>query len=785
MALTTPSLLHPERARTSGGRATWVTVLGLVLVPLVVGGLLTWALWKPTERLDRMQAAIVNLDRAVEVDGQTVPLGRQLASALVTADGASAETAGDEVAAGDEAGSDAAASDDGTDATGVANVSGSDSSGNFTWVLTDADDAEEGLADGTYATVVTIPEEFSAAATSFGGEAGDAVQARIDIATSERSRLVDAAVAQAVTTTAVGLLNDQLTTTYLDNVLVGFTTLHDSLGEAASGADRLASGAGQLGTGATQVADGTTALADGVGQLGAGADQLAGGIGRLGTGAGQLAGGVGQLATGAGELSGGLTRLAQETRTSAEAAAASAPQVAQLTAGADALAAGIAGPGGLAAGVEGLSRGAAGVRNGVTEVLSTIDVLAEQCAASTQDPALDPAVVCARLTGFVAAQQEDTPNGPGNAPTLTYGTRVLADGAAELDESVSSGTANAPALTTSTTQLAAGVRGLADGVTASASGLGTLADYLDQSAQGAAQLASGARTAAGGARDLASGARTAAGGARELASGADDAAAGAGDLASGAGQVASGVTELSSGAGELASGLGQAGEQVPSYTDEEASTLADVVATPVAARSGDGALFGDTSVPWLAALALWLGGLATFVVLAAVPHRALGSTRSSARLALGAFAPGALVGAVQGLAVGGIMAFALDLSPSGWAAFFAVAVLAGVAFAAVNQGLVAVLGGVGRFVSVVIAVVGLAGAVVSTVPSLVEHVFTALPLATALDGLQGVVTGQGGAGGAIAGLLVWTLVGLAASTAAVARRRVVPAGQLARWVRAA
>jgi len=86
MAPTSPTLLRPERARTSG-RATWVTVVGLVLVPLVVGGLLTWALWKPTERLDRMQAAIVNLDQAVEVDGQTVLLGRQLASALVTPDG--------------------------------------------------------------------------------------------------------------------------------------------------------------------------------------------------------------------------------------------------------------------------------------------------------------------------------------------------------------------------------------------------------------------------------------------------------------------------------------------------------------------------------------------------------------------------------------------------------------------------------------------------------------------------------------------------------------------------
>ena len=52
----------------------------------------------------------------------------------------------------DDATVDAAASGDG-DAAGVANVSGSDSPGNFTWVLTDADDAEQGLADGTYATI--------------------------------------------------------------------------------------------------------------------------------------------------------------------------------------------------------------------------------------------------------------------------------------------------------------------------------------------------------------------------------------------------------------------------------------------------------------------------------------------------------------------------------------------------------------------------------------------------------------------------------------------------------
>jgi putative membrane protein len=87
-------------------------------------------------------------------------------------------------------------------------------------------------------------------------------------------------------------------------------------------------------------------------------------------------------------------------------------------------------------------------------------------------------------------------------------------------------------------------------------------------------------------------------------------------------------------------------------------------------------------------------------------------------------------------------------------------------------------------VAVIVAVVGLATAVVSTVPRLLDDVAGVLPIAPARDALRGVVTG-GGVGGPVVLLLVWAAIGLALTTAAVARRRVVPAGRLARWVRAA
>ncbi|OIQ77904.1 hypothetical protein GALL_403960 [mine drainage metagenome] len=275
------TLLRPERAR-SGGRVTWFTVLGLVLVPLTVGGLLTWALWQPTQRLSRMDAAVVNLDTPVKVNGQTVPLGRQLAGGLVTSTGATSSRASSTASP--------SASPSASPTSSVANVSGSDASTNFTWVITDASDAAAGLADGRYATVVTIPSNFSAAATSTATDPTHPTRATIGIAMSDRARIVDTAVAQAVTSTAVRVLGQQLTTTYLQNVFVGFDTLHGSLAQAADGAGSLASGAQSLTGGAQQ-------LATGAGQVGTGATSLATGLGTLSSGATTLASSLDQLAT--------------------------------------------------------------------------------------------------------------------------------------------------------------------------------------------------------------------------------------------------------------------------------------------------------------------------------------------------------------------------------------------------------------------------------------------------------------------------------------------------------
>ena len=769
------AVLHPARARTSG-RAGWVSVVGLVLVPLLVGGLLVWALWRPDQRLSRIEAAVVNLDQPVTVNGQTVPLGRQLAAGLVTSSGAlTAGSAGTSGASGVSSSSAAAVSAPPAPAAtstaaaspAAANVSGHSSTTNFTWVVTSASDAAAGLADGRYATVVTIPAGFSAAATSVGTDPATAHQATIDIATSPRSRPVDGAVAQAVTSTAVRVLSSQLTTTYLQNVFVGFDTLHGSLQQAATGASQLASGASGVSSGATSLSGGASQLASGLGQL-------AGGASSASSGATALSSGVTRLAAGASTLATGLDQLAAGASSAARQAQAGVPGAQQLASGLDGLAAGVNGTGGLAQGTSQLAAGSAGLRQGLAGFGQTVTELAQHCAAAVPG-------ACAELEAYVDAKATPTTPSATTPPNLAYLDGVAAQvavGAASLDQAMNQGVGTTPAIASGVTALAAGGRQLADGVAASATGLQQLAGAVQQSAAGAQQLASGAQQSASGASSLASGVAS-------LATGARQSSDGAASLASGASSLASGAGSLGGGASSLASGLGTAAGKVPGYSTSQADNLAQVVANPVVtggAATTD--LFGGGSVPFFLVVALWLGGLATFVVLGATAPRVVGSTRSSLRLALTSFAPGALVGAVQGLALTAVMAGALSLSPGGWVAFAVVSALAGVAFAAVNQGLVAAFGGAGRFVSVVVGVVGLATAVVSTVPRLLDAVAGVLPITPARDALQGVVTG-GGTGGPVALLVVWAVVGIALTTAAIGRRRVVPAGRLARWVRAA
>ncbi|WP_175988363.1 YhgE/Pip domain-containing protein [Microbacterium tenebrionis] len=645
--------LSIERARARKP-ITLLTILGVLLLPAVIGGILVAALQNPTERLDTMTAAIVNLDEPVTIDDQYTPLGRQLAAGL---------------------------------------VEGSDDMGsNLTWVISNEDDAAEGLADGSYQAVVTIPSQFSAAATSAGQRissgSGTAEQATIQVTTPDDGLVADDLITSQIATVAASSMSTMLSEATTENILVGFTTIGDQIGEAANGADELANGARSAADGAAELPSGATQLADGAAQLGSGASELANGLGTI-------ASGTRDAANGAAELGGGLS------------SGASALEQSGLV------------PDQLFTAAIGSQQATAGVKGGVGDLAAGMNRLLAACVGREE---IDP--VCIGLADMAAAMPE-------------------LQGAADMASQAAAGTATGlNAFDTQATQTMAGqLRTAGQGAFDLSNGLNQLAGGVDQSAAGAMALGTGATGLSDGATAL----------------------------AAGAGELATGLDDLAGGNEELASGLHQAADQLPSFSDQESTSLASVIADPVTSNAQANTIFGPTAIPLLAAVVLWFGGLASFLVMRAHTARTLTSRRSSAWLTLGGFWPAATIGAGQGVLVALIVQIVASYDAATWWVFAGTAVLAGIAFAAVNQALVAVFGGAGRWVSALVGVVAIATGLISTVPDWLSSIGAMLPTAPAFTGLIA------GSSSAVAGLIAWAVLSLIVTTVAVALRRTTSA----------
>lgn len=703
-----------ERARVDRP-VRWTGLLGLLLIPVIVAGAFLWATWDADQRLDQVRAAVVNLDEPVTIDDQLVPLGRQLAGGLV-----------------------GGATDRTVEGQGLQNI---------TWVLSDEDDATAGLRDGRYAAVVTIPKNFSSAATSYA-QADTARHATIDVQTSPTSKLADPVIARAVAAVAVDTTNQLLTENYLDQVYVGFNDTREGMQELADGTEQLASGAGQLADGVNAASDGTSQLSAGLSQLSAGSPQLRSGTGQLATGARQLSNGLGQLDA----------QLAANPGMDTSQLDALASGSAQLRAGTAHLR---DGTGQLADGAAGLDAGLLAYQSGIGQIAANglVDPGTGQPVCPPQIQAAGPQACGIFLEGTKAGASAavaglSTPD-PRSGATLLDGSAALAAGTRQLH------TQTGP-LADGTAQLDAGIQLLVPQLKALPGQMKQLSDGVHQLAVGADQVADGAdQLAAGTAR---------------YTGGVDQVAAGAGTLADGMSQLGGGSDELAAGTQDLAKGVSDGLDKAPVFDEADRERLSGVVSRPV---SG-GELTTPGAGSWVAlvvGLALWLAGLATFLVLQAVPGRALGSSAGTGRLLTRALWPALLVAAVQAGVVFLVARSALQTGGDRLWAVVALLALVAVTASVVNHALVVWLGGFGRVLSVAFAVLAVASSLTAAIPTLLADLRPYLPLTPAIDGLRNLLVGDP-VGGSVGLLLVWLLGALLASLLGLARKRTVTAEAL-------
>ena len=761
------SLERPAGSRRVG----WISLLGALLVPIMLAGGFLAATWDSSARWNKVQAAIVNADQPVTINGQTVPLGRQLASGLV------------------KGGDDRSADDHDRQ--------------NFDWVISDADDASAGLADGRYAAVVTIPRKFSEAATSYAKNKGDqAQQATLDVQTSKASGITDAAIAQAISSAAVSSLNNQLTKQYLDNLYLGFNQTQQGIRQSADGATSLADGADQLSggigrsaigaeklaTGLDQLSDGTNQLSDGITRTDAGVAGLADGVSGLHDGITRINTGVAGLDTGVGKLADGMDGYTRGVRTYAKGVKKYTKGVGQLTDNLGPYADGVSS---YVAGVDQYADGVDQYVGGVDQYIDGVGTIADAVGKGVSDNATPESVCQPTMTDtecryFIAGLQQGAKATSSEIKTqaaaagdqlksssrqiTTGGQRLTGNGTnlSKVSEQISTA---ADTVGDAGDQLVTGATGLATGATRINKGLAGLHDGTGELAAGTQKLEKGAGQLATGAGQLATGMNKLDDAGRQLAAGTAQSATGAGQLSDGLSRMHDGADQLADGADQLASGLSKAADNIPTYSGSDRKQLSTVASAPVAGDQPDGLFANVTTTTLLLALALWIGGLATYLIVRAVGSDAFGSQKPSALLALEGVAPGMIIGAVQAVILSIMLAVLLDLSAGRTLGLLAFATLAAVTFAVLNQALVAWLGGVGRFVSLAVVVMAAAGSLTNAVPGLFAGVRPYLPITPALDGVRMIITGHSAAGHQVAVLLGWSVIGGLAAVLAVARQR--------------
>lgn len=421
-------------------------VIGTVLLPMVLGGLILWSLSDRAERSDRVPTAVVNADQIVHSHGKPLYAGRLLASELTSPREQDRNSLG--------------------------------------WELTDAQDAQEGLRNGDYYAVLTIPQDFSRKIAGLQGN--DPRTAGITVRTNDSSSALVGQISRQVGDIAANRLGHRITATFVEGFLSKSGVLKDQLGEAASGAGRLADGDYRLAEGADRLGDGARKLQHGLGRLANGADRLSAGADKLSTGADKMSAGAHRLADGMHRASAGQDKLAGGlTKLSRSAHAASGPS--QQT-------------------------DPAALRR-LQEQMQAASALVRQLQQACQNPA------------FRAGEQD---------LCRSAEATTLSSGDARQLEAMSAFVAAWPRFTNALDRSASGARRLATGTS-------RLEDGARRLSAGAGRLADGADRLSAGADKLSDGAHQAQDGAGKLAAGADKLSAGADQLGDGSSKLATGL----------------------------------------------------------------------------------------------------------------------------------------------------------------------------------------------------------------------------------------------------
>ncbi|MCQ2516963.1 MAG: YhgE/Pip domain-containing protein [Saccharofermentans sp.] len=560
----------------------------IMLIPSMYAGLFLSSMWDPYGDLDKLPVAVVNEDEAVEFNGTILNIGDTLVDNLAE-------------------------------------------SGSLDFHFVEREEAEQGLTDGVYYMIITIPEDFSYRASTALDYEPERMQLLYE--TNPATNYVATKLSQSAMNKIQMSLQESVTESYIEALMENINTIGDGMVAAADGTSQILDGENQVADGVAALHDGTNtlrtganALNNGARDLNDGANALADGATTLSNGANTLYNGTVNLSNGASALYLGSTTLQSGINDYLQGALAlrdgigslynSAPAlvngVNQVNSGAAALVqgqnqiiAGFSGDNGALNGSAALASGAATldalVQNAASSPLITLSeeqINAISNGASSQATAsitADNQIVQLVAAGLIY-QSAAGGTQMDQATAIAYATNYVGQLASTVASTTATGTA---------TQVVGGINQALPSTlgvyTAQLSnGASALNGGINQLYQGSLQIQSGLNTLSNGTGALASGAATLSNGVSQLNTGAntlvsnnDAITGGVSSLVDGASALNDGASALSSGARDLNNGacaLSDGANTLADGTDTLYSGTSDLSAGAIALDDGVGEL---------------------------------------------------------------------------------------------------------------------------------------------------------------------------------------------------
>lgn len=605
----------------------WVTMIGVALIPALYNLSFLGSMWDPYGNVDNLPVAVVNQDESSTLNDQTLSIGDNMVDSM-------------------------------------------SKNKDLDYHFVSAEKAEEGLENGDYYMVITLPEDLSKKAASLLTD--DPEKLTINYQTTAGRSFIASKMSESAMTKLKDTVSENITETYTKAVFKIMSSLQDGLQEASDGGNELLSGSQQLESGSQTITDnlntaasGSQTLADGTATLSSGLTTYTNGVSSLASGANELdsksaalvsgvaqlkesSAQVQQLVDGANSLTDGLQKLATATTLSAEESA----NIQSL----------ISGLPQLNAGIQQLNASVSEISTEVdtTEISTVLSDIAAQAKRILEAEKKDSS---ARLTAIQetaayqsldATQQAELVNAlntSGNSvsqqaqqiltdvqtmeTTLTQLSSLsskvtelqkLQTGVSQIANQSNVALPGAvTALTTLSTGLnqvnTAATTQLVPGSSQIASGISTLNTKLSSGASelltGVTNYTSGVSQVASGANQLAANNSQLTSGASQLQSGAEELASGSSQLAAGSDTLTSGLTTLTSGISTLTSSLSEASDQLSlvSVTNKNAK----LVSNPVSTKKTDNdsvKVNGIGMAPYMIAVSLMVVALSTNVIFA-------------------------------------------------------------------------------------------------------------------------------------------------------------------------